>query len=59
MEQEQKIQELARSLKELHLAATMEEALARAREMVLSAESTDKPLREVVESEEKENEKQE
>ena len=48
MDQEQKIQELARSLKELHLAATMEEALARAREMVMSTQSDDKSLREVI-----------
>ena len=39
-----RIHELARSLKSLHLAATMEEALARAKEIMLSSREGQKPL---------------
>ena len=39
-----KIHELARSLKSLHLAATMEEALARAKEAILRSTEESKPL---------------
>lgn len=39
-----RIHELARSLKSLHLAATMEEALARAKEVILSSQEGNKPL---------------
>ena len=44
MDEEASIFELAKSLKTLHLVATMEEALARAREIILSSKGGDEPL---------------
>lgn len=48
-EKSRKINELANNLKKLHLAATMEEALARAEEMLTGAPSKDKSIGEMME----------
>ncbi len=44
----ERVQAIAKSLKELHLAATMEEAVQRAREIVASAQDNGKPIRELL-----------
>ena len=44
----ERVNAIAKSLKELHLAATMEEALKRAREIVASAQDNGKPIRELM-----------
>src|SRR3989338_8427263 len=50
---EEQIQTLARSLKGMHLAATMEEALERARVIILQSKGTsDQPLKQVIQKEE-------
>ena len=45
----ERMHQIARSLKELHLAATMEEALKRAKEIVESVKENGKPIRELME----------
>ncbi len=50
---EEQIKTLALSLKGMHLSATMEEALARAREIILQSRGTsDQPLKQVIQKEE-------
>jgi len=51
-ETSRKISELANNLKKLHLAATMEEAMARAKEMILGAPTNEKPIGELMKAQE-------
>ena len=44
----ERVHAIAKSLKELHLAASMDEALKRAREIVASAQENGKPIRELM-----------
>ena len=46
---QQRIHELARSLKDLHLVASMEEALKKAREIITSTNQEEKSIKELME----------
>ncbi|HSU72749.1 MAG TPA: hypothetical protein VLJ21_02780 [Candidatus Binatia bacterium] len=49
----ERINNLAKNLKDLHLAASMEEAFSKAREIILGNQGSGKPIRELVDSEQR------